>query len=166
VEGGYADFNQFTVNEPRSRGLTAPIPNGKSITLTNLADSTVLVNWKGFVRPVPSGDPLAKTAAAHFRVLDKGKGRIALQSAEGNGFVTVKGLGLMGEVRIENEEKGEASLFQWQDMLRGDLMLMSIVTHKYLFADPYARSLCSADAPGARPDRKDGSCFAWKVVAE
>jgi hypothetical protein len=166
MEGGYADFNQFTVHEPRPRGLTVPIPNGKSIVLTSLADSTVLVNWKGFVRPVPASDPLVKTAAAHFRIHDRGKGRVALQSEEGNGFVTIKGLGLMGEVRIENEEKGEASLFQWQDMLRGDLMLMSISTHKYLFADPFARSLCSADAPGARPDRKDGSCFAWKLAGE
>ena len=70
----------------------------------------------------------------------------------------------MSEVRIEKKEKGEASLFQWQDMLQGDLMLMSLATHKYLFADPYARSLTSADSPGTRPDRKDGSCFMWKLA--
>ena len=70
----------------------------------------------------------------------------------------------MAEVRIEKEEKGEASQFQWQDMLRGDLMLMSLYTHKYLFADPHAKSLCSADAPGARPDRKDGACFSWTII--
>jgi hypothetical protein len=163
VEGGYADFNQFIVDEPRSRGLTRPIPHGKSITLTSLADSTVLVNWKGFVRPVPGSDPLAKGPAARFRVLDRGNGRIALQSEVGDGLVTVKGLGGMAEVRIEKEEKGDASVFQWQDMLRGDLMLMSLKTHRYLFADPHALSLTSADAPGARPDRKDGSCFVWTV---
>ena len=163
VEGGYADFNQFIVDEPRSRGLTKPIPYGKSITLTSLADSTVLVNWKGFVRPVPSSDPLAIGPAARFRVLDRGNGRIALQSEVGDGFVTVKGMGGMAEVRIEKEENGDASVFQWQDMLRGDLMLMSLKTHRYLFADPNAKSLTSADAPGARPDRKDGSCFGWTV---
>jgi hypothetical protein len=27
-------------------------------------------------------------------------------------------------------EKGDASLFQWQDMLRGDLILLSLSTHK------------------------------------
>lgn len=69
-------------------------------------------------------------------------------------------------MRIEKEEKGDASLFQWQDMLQGDLMLMSLATHKYLFADPNARSLSSADAPGTRPDRKDGSCFVWKLVTD
>ena len=34
-----------------------------------------------------------------------------------------------------------------------------------VFADPGARSLCSADARGARPDRKDGSCFGWQIAA-
>ncbi|MCU7548680.1 glycoside hydrolase 43 family protein [Chitinophagaceae bacterium LB-8] len=163
VEGGYADFNDFIVTEPRSKGLTRPIPYGKSITLTSLADSTVLVNWKGFVRPVPSSDPLAKGAAARFRVVDRGNGRIALQSEVGDGFVTVKGMGSMAEVRIEKEAKGDASVFQWQDMLRGDLMLMSMATHRYLFADPGAKSLTSADAPGTRPDRKDGACFGWTI---
>lgn len=163
-EGGYADFNNFIVDEPRSRGLTQPIPYGKSITLTSLADNNVLVNWKDFVRPVSINDRFAQGNSSHFRVLDRGNGRIALQSLVDSGFVTVKGLGGMAEVRIEKEEKGDASLFQWQDMLQCDLMLMSLATHKYLFADPNAKSLTSADAQGARPDRKDGSCFTWKLA--
>ncbi len=165
AEGGYADFNNFVVEEPRYRSLTQPIPYGKAIILTSLADSTVLVNWKHFVRPVPDGSGFARGNAAHFRVLDRGNGRIALQSLADSGFVTVKGMGGMAELRIERQEQGDASLFQWQDMLQGDLMLMSLVTHKYLFVDPLAKSLVSADAPGARPDRKDGSCFVWNLVA-
>lgn len=164
--GGYADFNNFIVHEPRSRGLTKPIPYGRSIILTSLADSTVLVNWKDFVRPVAATDALANNTVARFKVLDRGNGRIALQSEADGGFVTVKGLGGMAEVRIEKEEQGEASLFQWEDMLRGDLMLLSLATHKYLFVDPNAKSLSSADAPGTRPDRKDGSCFVWKVATD
>jgi xylan 1,4-beta-xylosidase len=166
VEGGFADFNNFIVDEPRPRGLTQPIPYGKTITLKNLGDSTTLVNWKGFVRPLPAADRLVQGPAAQFRVLDRGNGRIALQSVVGDGFVTVVGTGAMADVRIEKEEKGEASLFQWQDMLRGDLMLMSIKTHRYLFVDPFARSLTSADSPGTRPDRKDGSCFSWRIVGQ
>lgn len=72
----------------------------------------------------------------------------------------------MAQVRIEEKEDGENSLFQWQDMLQGDLMLMSLATHKYLFADPHARSLASADAFGTRPDRKDGACFVWRLAGE
>ncbi|HEY8935532.1 MAG TPA: hypothetical protein VIM65_09950, partial [Cyclobacteriaceae bacterium] len=164
TEGGYADFNSFIVDEPRPHGLTKPVPYNKIIELTSLADSTVLINWKGFVRPVSVNDKLAQSDNRKFRVIDKGNGRIALQSIVDGGWVTVKGLGGMAEVRIEKIENGEASTFQWQDMLRGDLMLMSLSTHRYLFADPHAKSLCSADATGTRPDRKDGSCFSWKVI--
>jgi beta-xylosidase len=165
-EGGYADFDNFTVYEPRPHGLTRPIPYGKTITLTSIADSTILVNWKNSLRPVSHSSTLARGDVSHFRVLDRGNGRIALQSAADNGFVNVKGTGEMAEIRIEREEKGDASVFQWQDMLQGDLMLMSLSTHRYLFADPFAGSLCSADSPGARPDRKGGSCFAWELVSE
>jgi hypothetical protein len=72
----------------------------------------------------------------------------------------------MAEVRIEKKEHGDASLFQWEEMLRGDLMLMSLATHKYLNVDPDARSLSSADAPGTTPGRKEGSCFVWKIFEE
>ncbi|WP_208025672.1 glycoside hydrolase family 43 protein [Niastella caeni] len=164
VEGGYADFNSFIVHEPRPRGLTKPIPYGKLITLTSMADGTVLVNWKKFVRPVAASDKLAQGNNRLFRVIDKGNGRIALQSVVDSGWVTVKGMGLMAEVRIEKEEKGEASVFQWQDMYHGELMLQSLYTHRYLFADPHAKSLCSADAPGTQPDRKDGACFSWSIA--
>lgn len=162
--GGYADFNDFVVREPRPRGLTQPIPYGKEIQLTSLADSTVLVSWKNFVRPLPARDKLASGPASRFRVMDRGQGQVALQSVESGRWVTVKGLGGMAEVRLEKDEQGAASRFQWQDMQRGDLMLQSLLTHRYLFADPGANSLCSADAPGTRPDRRDGACFAWALV--
>lgn len=161
-EGGYADFNSFIVNEPRPRGLTKPIPYGKIITLSSLADSTVLVNWKDFLRPVAKGKTVSENSK--FKVVDKGNGRISLQSITNGGWVTVVGSGGMAEVRIEKEEQGNASVFQWQDMLDGDIMLMSLLTHKYLFANPYQKDICSANVPGSRPDRKDGSCFVWQVI--
>ena len=144
--------------------MTKPIPYVKIISLNSIADSTVLVNWRGFLRPVSKDSQFATDNNAHFRVVDKGNGRIALQSVADGRWVTVKGFGGMAEVRLERQEQGEASQFQWQDMLKGDLMLMSLYTHRYLFADPYAGSLSSADAAGAQPDRKDGSCFRWWIV--
>jgi xylan 1,4-beta-xylosidase len=159
--GGYADFNSFKVIEPRCKGLTRPIPYNQVITLKSLADGTILVNWKDHLRPVNIDSRFAEGDAALFRVLDRNNGRIALQSVADSGFVTVKGLGGMAEVRIEDKDHGEASTFQWQDMLKNDLMLMSLKTHSYLFVDPYAGSLCSANSRGTRPDRKDGSCFMW-----
>jgi xylan 1,4-beta-xylosidase len=166
IEGGYADFNNFIVNEPRSKGLTKPIPDGKIITLMSLADSTVLVNWKDFIRPVAVTDRFAQGNTSYFRVFDRGNGRVALQSITDSGFVTVKNDGGMADVRIEKKEQGDASLFQWVDMLQGDLTLMSLASHRYLFADPDAKSLASANSKGTRPDRKDGSCFTWKIINE
>ncbi len=163
-EGGYADFNNFVVDEPRSKGLTRPIPHGQAIRLTSLADSTVLTNWKGFVRPVDPDSRFASRNSTHFRILDRGNGRVALQFVADGRYVTVLNFGEMAEVRLEQEESGDASTFQWQDMLRDDLMLMSLKTHKYLFVDPFAESLTSADAEGARPDRQGGACFAWEIV--
>ena len=168
--GGYADFDRFEVAQPRPRGLTRPIPMGQTIRLTSLADSTVLVNWRGYVRPVPRSSPLAQGPAAHFRVVDRGQGRVALESVGGEesagGLVTVENLGGMGEVRIRLGGPAEATTFQWQDMLRGDLMLMSLANHRYLLAQPRAKSLCAADAPGATADRLNGTCFGWEVVID
>ena len=165
-EGGVVDFNFFEVYEPRPRGLMRPIPVGKIIELTNLGDNTVLANWRGFLRPVQPNSPFTARSATQFRVIDRGNGRIALQSVVDGGFVSVLGLGLMSEVRILPKDAGAASTFQWEDMLRDDLMLMSLLNHRYLFADANAGSLCSADAVGTRPDRKDGACFSWKIVGE
>ena len=70
----------------------------------------------------------------------------------------------MGEVRILKGETNDANTFQWQDMLRGDLMLMALSNHRYLTAQPRSGGLCAADAPGTRPNRPDGSCFKWQAV--
>lgn len=166
AEGGATDFNFFEVYEPRPRGQMRPIPVGKIIELTNLGDNSVLANWRGFLRPVQPKSPFTARSATQFRVLDRGNGSIALQSVVDVGFVTVLGLGLMSEVRIQPKDAGAASTFQWEDMLRDDLMLMSLLNHRYLFADPNAGSLCSADAVGTKPDRKDGAGFSWKVIGE
>lgn len=162
--GGHADFDSFEVLEPRHKGLTRPIPYDQTILLKSIADGSILVNWRNHLRPVNPTSTFAEGSSAHFRVLDRGDGRIALQSVVSGGFVTVKGEAGMAEVRIEATDQGKASTFQWQDMLKDDLMLLSLYSHRYIFVDPSAGSLCSADATGARPDRKGGACFSWEIV--
>ena len=80
-----------------------------------------------------------------------------------SGFVTVVGLGLSGDVRLSIKEIA-GSLFQWQDMLRGQCMLLSLKTHRYVGLDPLTGEPYSAESPGARPDRKDGTVFFWAEV--
>src|ERR1043166_2246913 len=40
--GGYADFDNFTLDEPRARGVERMIPVGKIIALSSVADGTML----------------------------------------------------------------------------------------------------------------------------
>jgi hypothetical protein len=73
--GGQADFNSFTVFEPRPRGLTKPIPLGKSIAITDIGTGNALAVVGNKLQSV-AGD-----RATAFRVVDRGRGRIARRRA-------------------------------------------------------------------------------------
>ncbi len=141
--GGYVDFDRFDVDEPRPHGLTKPIPYGRWITLSSLADGSVLT----------------VADATTFQVIDRRLGRIALRAAGGK-YVSV---GKTGEVRMVSGKPGDAQTFQWVDLQRGDTLLLSLATNRYLVA-PGAPGPVSAGHPGPAPDRKDGSCFRWRIV--
>ena len=162
-EGGYACFDNFKVDEPfadRSKNL----PVGKVITLTNLANGEqVWANPHGMLHHVAPGNKAFGGLGCRFRVHDRGQGRVALESADGSGFVTVTGLGLSGDVRLMKQET-DGSLFLWQDMLWGHTMLLSLKTNRYVGLNPLTGEPYAADWPGARPDRKEGTVFAWTVV--
>lgn len=164
-EGGYVDFDSFKVEEPladRSRNL----PIGKIITLTNLGNNMpVWAHSHGMLHFTGSSKDTYYSKGCQFRVHDRGKGRIALESMDGSGFITVVGEGLSGDVRMMKDES-EGSLFLWQDMLRNECMLLSLKTNRYVglaleTGEPY-----SADWAGSRPDRKDGAVFKWKALEE
>jgi len=146
--GGYADFNGLVVNEPRPRGLTRPIPVGQSIVFADIATGNVLAARDGKLQAVPSN-------GTAFRVVDRGRGRIALRAPDGK-YVSVG-----GEVVLKTGQPGDAETFQWVDLQRGDTMLLSLATHRYLVAPP-AGGPVAADHAGPSPDRKDGSGFSWK----
>jgi xylan 1,4-beta-xylosidase len=138
--GGYADFNRFTMAEPRPRGLTRPIPYGKRIRFASLAD----------------GKALAIEKASVFRVVERGSGRVSLQTPAG-AHVSVA---TDGQVSLKTGRPGDAETFQWVDLQRGDVLLLSLATHRYL---RMAKAV-TADHPGPAPDRKDGSCFRWELT--
>ncbi len=163
-EGGYADFDRFRVDQPladRSKNL----PAGRVITLTNLADGSVVWGHPlGMLHAAAPGSEEASGPGARFRVLDRGRGRVALEAMDGRGFVTVVGAGLPADVRLLRQES-DGSLFQWQDMLRGQCMLLSLKTHRYVGLAPGAGEPYAADWPGTRPDRRDGTCFRWEIAS-
>ena len=155
--GGHADFNSFTVDEPRPRGLTRPIPVSQPITLTDLATGNALAVVDGKLQSVSGAEK-----ATPFRVVDQRRGRIALRTAGGQ-FVSVGAAGKAGDVTLKAGKPGDAETFQWVDLQRGETLLLSLATHRYIVA-PKAPGAVGADRAGPAPDRRDGSCFSWKVV--
>lgn len=159
--GGVADFDELVIHEPHPRGLMRPIPYGKTITLPTFGNSSALVVKDGNVVSVPGNDPAAIGPGARFTVQDRGLGRVALKSADG--WVSVIGDGQ--EVKMSTVNPGDAETFQWTETVYGDLILMSLTTHRHLRINPQTGAV-TADHPSPLPDRKDGSCFVWKEVAQ
>jgi hypothetical protein len=161
--GGYADFDNYTVEEPRARGIEREIPMGKRVTFTSGADgsllaadaqSNLLVNLPAAVS-VPAKD-------VQFKVVDLGKGRVALQTGSGL-FVSVAedGVTLKG---LTGRAPGDAESFLWINLMRGDTAFMSLVSHRYLATKPNETGPVTATAAGPSPARKNGVCFKWKTV--
>jgi beta-xylosidase len=136
-EGGAADFDGVQVEEkPR-----AAIPYGKSIQVLGIGAAAA--------HALP-GD-------GEFTVMDRGLGRVALRHAEG--YLSVDG---SGAVSLRNGEPGKAETFQWMESFDGDLLLMSLVTNRFLRVDA-ATGRSVADSAGPRPDGSDGARFRWHV---
>jgi hypothetical protein len=125
--------------------------------LTDLANGYALAVVNGKLQSVSSAEK-----GTAFEVVDRGKGRIALRTKDGK-YVSVGGDGKSGEVTVKSRMPGDAETFQWVDLQRGDTLFLSLATHRYMVA-PHDPGAVAADHPGPAPDRKDGSCFAWKTV--
>jgi len=162
--GGYADFDNYTVEEPRARGIEREIPVGKTITLTSGADgsyfaadtqSNILVNV--------AADSTAATAPnVKFQVVDLGLGRVAFKAANGR-FVSASDDGVILK-DLAGQKPGDAESFQWINLMRGDTAFMSLVNHRYLATKPNAPGQVTANATDVTPARKGGVCFKWKAV--
>ena len=162
-EGGYACFDNFVVDEPMAN-RTSNLPIGKVISLCNLSNGTYAwANPHGMLHSAGKGSREYQNGGCFFKVHDRGKGRIALEAMNGTGFLTVVGAGLSADVRMM-EKESDASLFLWQDMLRGQCMLLSLSTNRYIGIDPVTGEPYGADWTGCRPDRKDGTVFKWTVI--
>lgn len=158
--GGHLDFESFTLDEPRAK---RSIPFGREITLTSRAEDAVLGVWRGRLRLYPADAPEAQSDVARFRVIDRGQGRVALQSVSTSGYVTVTGLGGPADVKVLPRLDETGAVFQWNHMMQGDVLLMSLVTNRYLTASSHVGGLASADSPGADPDRRGGATFFYNV---
>jgi xylan 1,4-beta-xylosidase len=161
--GGQADFDSFSLDEPFA-DRSGNLPIGKMVTMRNLAtDQLVWASPHGMLHGATTGSPQALAGGVRFRVHDREQGRVALESADGRGFVTVVGEGLSADVRLMPSESLD-SLFQWQDLLGNEFMLLSLRTNRYLGVDPGTGEPYAADWPGAAADRLNGTVFRWHQV--
>ena len=162
--GGYADFDNYVADEPRARGIEREIPAGKTITLASGADGSFLAaeTQKNILVNVAADSAEAKTPSARFQVIDLGRGRVALKSANGR-FVSAAD----DQVTLKDlagKTPGDAESFQWINLMRGDTMLMSLTNHRYLTTQPNTPGPVTVTAVGPTPARKAGECFKWKAV--
>lgn len=162
--GGYADFDNYVVEEPRARGIEREIPVGRMITLTSGADGSFLFAGEltNILMNVPAGGSGAISQNAVFQVVDLGLGRVALKTSNGR-FVSAKeGAAVLKDLAGSPPEDAES--FQWINLMRGDFMLLSLVNHRYLATRPNEPGPITISATGPRPARKGGECFKWKAV--
>jgi xylan 1,4-beta-xylosidase len=162
--GGYADFDNYMVEEPRALGIEREIPMGKTIVLTSSADGSFLVadTQDNKLVNVAAGASGVIPQNARFQVVDLGLGRVALKASNGkvisvtNDGVVLKDLG--------DAKPVDAESFQWINLMRGDTMLMSLTNHRYLATKPDSPGPVTVSATGPSPARKGGACFKWKAV--
>jgi len=162
--GGYADFDNYTVDEPRAHGIEREILMGKTITLTSGADGS-------FLAADAQNNALVNIAAdaagavpqnAKFQVVDLGLGRVALKAGDGR-FVSAAADSVVLK-GLEGAKPSDAESFQWVNLMRGDTMLMSLVNHRYLATKPNHPGPVTITATGPTAARKGGECFKWKAV--
>lgn len=162
--GGFVDFDNYVVEEPRARGIERFIPAGRTITLTSGADGSYLAADIPGQRLVNvAADPAgAAPASARFQVLDLGLGRVALRTPDGR-FVSVAGESVVLK-DLAGGKPGVAESFQWVNLMRGDTLLMSLTNHRYLTTRPKEPGAVTATATGPQPARKSGAEFRWAAV--
>ena len=156
-QGGYAEFDNFTVQEPKA-DRSGNIPYGKTFRIVNLATGRPAIALEHGL--LYDAKPTDKSQQTRFRIIDKGQGQVVLQCLDGR-YVFCAGYGLAGDVRLTTDI-AKAEVFMWQDYLDHEFMLMSMRTHKYIGKSPTTGSPYSMDFTGADPARRNGAVFRWE----
>ncbi len=160
-QGGYAEFDNFTVQEPKA-DRSGNIPYGKTFRIINLGTGKAMAALEHGL--VYDADSTMSEKQTQFRLIDKGQGKVVLQCADGR-YVFCAGYGLAGDVRLTTDES-KAEVFLWQDYLDHEFMLMSMRTHRYIGKSPTTGSPYSMDFPGADPARRNGAVLRWEELIE
>lgn len=163
--GGYADFDNYTVEEPRARGIEREIPVGKTIVLTSGVDDSFLAAdmQKNTLVNLAADAGGATPQNAKFQVIDLGLGRVALKAANGKVLSAASAESVVLK-DLASDKPSDPESFQWVNLMRGDTMLMSLTNHQYLTTKPNNPGPVTVSALGASAARKSGAEFKWKAV--
>ncbi len=157
--GGTAEFDNFTCQE-FDADRSGNIPLGKTVRIINLATNLPMhAQPHGVMYDIDARNNSRET---HFRLIDRGQGRVILQCEDGR-YVFVSGNGLPGDVRFTTDP-ARAEEFMFQDYLNHEFMLLSTRTHTYVGKHPTTGSPYSMDFKGSDPARKNGAVFRWEEV--
>ena len=160
-KGGYAEFDNFTVEEPMA-DRSGNIPYGKTFRIVNLATNLPMnATPHGLMYDSHAND---MSRLSQFQIEDRGNGKIALKCVDGR-YVFIAGEGLAGDVRL-TKDASLAEEFMWQDMLRQEFMLLSMSRHLYVGKSPTDGSPYSLEFKGADPARRNGAVFRWEEVTK
>ena len=157
--GGYAEFDNFTVDEPKA-DRSGNIPYGKTFRIINKATGRpAICDPHGVLYDTRTND---KSERTQFQLVDRGAGQVSLKCADGR-YIKVYGEGLAGDVRFTTDPN-EAEIFLWQDYLNHDFMLYSLRNHRYIGKSPTTGSPYSMDFPGADPACRNGAVLHWEEL--
>ena len=157
--GGYAEFDNFTVVEPRA-DRSQNIPYGKTFRIINKANGRPAnCDPHGVLYDTRADDMGQRT---QFQIVDRGNGLVSLKCLDGR-YIKVYGEGLPGDVRFTTDGS-QAEVFLWQDYLDHDFMLFSLRNHRYIGKSPTTGSPYSMDYVGADPARRNGAVLQWEEV--
>lgn len=140
--GGSANFDNYQVDELYPSGFRRPIPYDKTITLLKLTDKL----------------PVNIDGCNSFNIVDMSLGRVALQCT--NGYLSVNEKGDINF--IKKEKAGKPETFQWTELEDGSLVLLSLLTNRYLQVNADGTLNALKDVPS--PNKKDGTRFEFKLT--
>lgn len=155
--GGYALFDNFTVDEPMA-DRSADIPYGRTFRIINLATGRPAIATKHGV--LYDSAPDDNSPLTHFRLIDRGGGQVSLQCEDGR-YVMCSGMGIPGDVRMTTDS-AKAEVFMYQDYLNHEFMLLSMRNHLYIGKSPTTGSPYSMDYKGPDPARRNGAVLRWE----
>lgn len=149
--GGHADFDAVTVDEEHPRGLMRPIPLGQTVTINLLGQPSRGISVVDGA--IQGGKPV------RLRIEGVGLGRVVLQQGDRHLAVNAD-----ARVAMRAGPPDETAHWHWMETVYGEIILMSMATHRYLRIDE--ADVLRADRPGPQPDGRDAMRWDWAVAPQ